>query len=92
MKITSHVLLCQNRASKENFKKTLDKVLTPSPEASNTAPLFKKAILLILLKWREGKKITPSDHPSIFGIREAIEDQNNGLGWDNFVLGRWSPK
>jgi hypothetical protein len=47
---TSHVLLCQNRASKENFKKTLDKVLTPSLEASNTAPSFKKAILLILLK------------------------------------------
>jgi hypothetical protein len=36
--------------------------------------------------------ITPSDHPSIFGIREAIKDQNNGLGWDNFVLRRWSPK
>jgi hypothetical protein len=35
---TSHLLLCQNRASKENFKKTLEKVLTPSLEASNTAP------------------------------------------------------
>jgi hypothetical protein len=38
------------------------------------------------------KKIKPSDHPSIFVIREAIKDQNNRLGWDNFVLGRWSPK
>jgi hypothetical protein len=39
---TYHVLLCQNRASKGNFKKTLDKVLTPSLEASNTAPSLKK--------------------------------------------------
>jgi hypothetical protein len=92
MKKTSHILLCQNRASKENFKKNLDKVLTPSLEASNTAPSLKKAILTILLKWREGKKITPSNHPSIFGIREAIKEQNNRLGWDNFLLGRWSPK
>jgi hypothetical protein len=61
-------------------------------EASNTSPSLKKAILTILLKWREGKKNTPSDHPSIFGIREAIKDQNNGLGWDSFVLGRSSPK
>jgi hypothetical protein len=26
------------------------------------------------------------------GIREAVRDQNNHLGWNNFVLGRWSPK
>jgi hypothetical protein len=77
---------------KKTSKKELDKVLIPSLEASNTAPSLNKAILKILLKWREGKMITPSDHPSIFGIREAIKDQNNRLGWDNFVLGRWSPK
>jgi hypothetical protein len=80
-------------AKTEHQKKTsLNKVLTPSLEASNTAPSLKKAILTILLKWREGEKITPSDHPSVFGIREAIKDQNYGLGWDNFILGRWSPR
>jgi hypothetical protein len=81
---------------KQSIKRKLQKnprqsLLTPSLEASYTAPSLKKAILTILLEWREGKKITPLDHPSIFGIREAIKDQNNGLGWDNFVLGRWSP-
>jgi hypothetical protein len=25
-------------------------------------------------------------------FQEAIKVQNNGLGWDNFLLGRWSPK
>jgi hypothetical protein len=43
MKKTYHFLLCQNRASKENFKKTLDKVLTPSLEESNTVPSLKKS-------------------------------------------------
>jgi hypothetical protein len=41
---------------------------------------------------REGKTIKPSDHPQMFGIREAVRDQNKHLGWNNFVLGRWSPK
>ena len=61
-------------------------------KSTKTAPSLQKTILLILLKWREGKKITPSDHPQIFGIREAVRDQNKYLGWNNFILGRWSPK
>ena len=89
---TSHVLLCQNKASKDNFKKSLEVNLTPTMKSTKTAPSLQKTILLILLKWREGKKITPSDHPQIFGIREAVRDQNKYLGWNNFILGRWSPK
>jgi hypothetical protein len=34
----------------------------------------------------------PTDFPTIFGIREAIQDQHTTLGWNNFILGRWSPK
>jgi hypothetical protein len=89
---TSHVLLCRNKSSKENFKKKLAEDLTPTLVSNMTAPSLKKALLLILQKWREGKTIKPSDHPQIFGIREAVRDQNNHLGWNNFVLGRWSPK
>jgi hypothetical protein len=89
---TSHVLLCRNKSSKENFKKTLEEDLTPTLESNMTAPSLKEALLLILLKRREGKTIKPSNHPQIFGIREAVRDQNKHLGWNNFVLGRWSPK
>ena len=89
---TSHVLRCQNIDSIANYKISLDTVLKPTLESTNTSPSLSKAILKILLKWKEGKKITPTDHPEIFGIRDAIKDQNNGLGWNNFVLGRWSPK
>jgi hypothetical protein len=73
-------------------KETLDETLIPTMESTNTAPSLQKALLQILLKWREGRKITPTNYPEIFGIQEAIRDQNRGLGWSNFVLGRWSPK
>jgi hypothetical protein len=63
--------------------------LTPTLESNMKAPSLKKALLLILQK---GKTIKPSDHQQIFGIREAARDQNKHLGWNNFVLGRWSPK
>jgi hypothetical protein len=89
---TSHVLLCRNKSSKENFKKTLEEDLTLTLESNMTAQSLEKALLLILQKWREGITIKPSNHPQIFGIREAVRDQNNHLGWNNLVLGRWSPK
>jgi hypothetical protein len=49
----------------------LEEDLTPTLESNMTAPSLKKALLLILQKWREGKTIKPSNHPQIFGIREA---------------------
>jgi hypothetical protein len=76
-------------AKTEHQKKTSKNTwqsLNPITGIIQHSPIIKKAVLLILLRWREGKNITPSDHPSIFGIREAIKDQNNGLGWDNFVF------
>jgi hypothetical protein len=63
--ITSHVLLCRNKSSKENFRKNLEEDLTPTLESNMTAPSLKKALSLILQKWREGKTIKPSDHPQI---------------------------
>jgi hypothetical protein len=89
---TSHVLDCPNKPSKDNFKKKVEKHVTKTLAATNTAPSLQKAILKILLQYREGKRITPTDFPTIFGIREAIQDQNTTLGWNNFILGRWSPK
>jgi hypothetical protein len=74
------------------LQKKMEEDLTPTLESIMTAPSLKKALLLILQKWREGKTIKPSDHPQIFGIREAVRDQNNHLGWNNFFLGKWSPE
>jgi hypothetical protein len=70
---------------KRKLQKNLEEDLTPTLESNMTAPSLKKALLLILQKWREGKTIKPSDHPQIFGIREAVRDQSNHLGWNNFV-------
>ena len=89
---TSHVLVCPNKSSKDNFKKKVEKHVTKTLAANNTAPSLQKAILKILLQYREGNRITPTDFPTIFGIREAIQDQHTTLGWNNFILGRWSPK
>ncbi|OEU05826.1 hypothetical protein FRACYDRAFT_266850 [Fragilariopsis cylindrus CCMP1102] len=89
---TSHVLTCQDKDSKANFKKNLDTILKPTLDSTNTAPSLSKAILQILQIWRQDKKVNPSDFTLNFGIRAAIKDQNNGLGWTNFALGRWSRK
>ena len=89
---TSHVLTCQDKDSKANFKKNLDTILKPTLDSTNTAPSLSKAILEILQIWRQDKKVNPSDFTLNFGIRAAIKDQNNGLGWTNFALGRWSRK
>ena len=89
---TSHVLTCQDKDSIANYKTKLDTILKPTLESTNTAPSLSKAIQQILRIWRQGKKITPSDFPTKFGIRAAIKDQNKGLGWNNFALGRWSRK
>jgi hypothetical protein len=81
--------------SKQIIKRKLQKKIGgrshPNTGIQHDSAVTKKALLLILQKWREGKTIKPSDHPQIFGIREAVGDQNNHLGWNNFVLGRWSP-
>ena len=89
---SSHVLLCPNRPAKENFKTKIETNLKPTLESTMTAPSLQKTLLSILTKWRNGTTITPESFPRIFGIREAVKDQSLGLGWTNFVLGRWSPK
>ena len=40
---------------------------------------------------RRGEPITAADFSTEFGLHEAIEEQET-LGWNNYLLGRWSPK
>ena len=40
----------------------------------------------------EERPISPTQYLKLFGIHAAVKEQNEGLGWANFVLGGWSPK
>ena len=57
-----------------------------------TEPKLAAAIRDIIFRWRKERPISHTQYPMLFGIRAAVKEQNEGLGWTNFVLGRWSPK
>ena len=88
----SHVLLCTDKRTKKNFNKVIKKVLTPVLKSTNTAAKLSNAILDIIYKWRSLRPIVATSYSTLFGLQEAIKDQSEGLGWSNFMLGRWSPK
>ena len=54
-----------------------------------TYPPLSAAILDILKKWRQGIPIQPNTYTTTYGVQKAVEMQGI-LGWENFVLGRWS--
>ena len=87
-----HVLLCPDRRTKRNFKKAVKKILEPILEETKTEPTLSSTILEIIFHWRNKQTITHTKYSTLFGIRAAVKEQNDGLGWTNFVLGRWSPK
>ena len=41
---------------------------------------------------KSSRPIIPTSYSTLFGLQEAVKDQSEGLGWSNFMLGRWSPK
>ena len=87
---SSHVLLCSNQKTKSNFNLNLAKIRN-CLSTNQTLPRLQRTIITILKKWRNGRTITKSEFTKDFGIRDAIEDQAN-IGWNNFVMGRWSKK
>lgn len=87
---SSHVLLCRNSKTKSNFNLNLKKVKT-SLSDNQTLPCLQNTILKILRSWRNSRTINKLDFPSTYGIQNAIEDQNI-IGWNNFILGRSSKK
>jgi hypothetical protein len=60
---------------KRKLQNKLEEHLTPTLESNMTAPSLKKALLLILQKWREGKTIKPSDHPQILASERQSESK-----------------
>ena len=56
---------------------------------TKTLPSLQSAILKILEHWRYGRTINPREFNNEYGLRDAIKDQST-IGWNNFILGRWS--
>ena len=73
-------------------KKAVKKYLTPILEEMKTEPKLSAAILDIIFCWRDKCTIIHTNYLTLFGICVAVKEQNEGLGWINLVLGRWSPK
>ena len=68
------------------------KILKPILEETKMEPKLSSTILEIIFRWRNKQTIVHTKYSTLFGIRAAVKEQNDGLGWTNFVLGRWSPK
>ena len=71
----------------KKYKKELKVLL----KKAKTMPVMERTITDILIKLRTKKTINPNDYPNIRGLRAAVKDQVK-IGWNNFVLGRWSKK
>ena len=80
------------KEQKKNFKKNVKKYLTPILEVMKTEPKLSDAIRDIIFRWRNKRIIIHTNYSTLFGIGVAVKEQNEGLGWTNFILGRWSPK
>ena len=87
----SHILHCSNARAKTHFHKKVKNDIIPNCVNSETFPPLTECIKTVLTLWRNGSHIPPSMFPTAHGIRDAVEEQKE-IGWDNFMLGRWSNK
>ena len=89
---SSHVLQCSNQSAKLNFINSVHTSIEPALDEQKTEPNLSKAIVKIICDYRRGKAINPNNYSEAHGLREAIREQNEGLKWYHFILGRWSPR
>ena len=54
-----------------------------------TSPRLQRTLLKVLDAWRMNRRIYLRDLIKSTAIQDAIREQNK-IGWDNFILGRWS--
>ena len=89
----NHPMYCSasNQSAKLNFINSVHTSIEPALDEQKTEPNLSKAIVKIICDYRRGKKINPNNYSEAHGLREAIREQNEGLKWYHFILGRWSP-
>ena len=89
-KKSSHVLKCPNNKAKELFTHKVNNKLKQTLEKESTCPNLQEIILEVLKSHCYGLQpnfTKPYTNPK---LKAAIRAQQK-IGWDNFVLGRWSP-
>ena len=88
---TDHVLLCDNSKTKHNFNSNM-RQLEKTLSETKTLPSLHSAILKILEQhWRHGRTIKPREFNNEYGLKDTIKNEST-IGWNNFILGRWSQR
>ena len=87
---SSHVLKCPNNAATELFTHKVDNELKQTLEKESTCPNLQEIILEILKSRRRGYLPDFTVAYTNPDLKDAIRAQQK-IGWDNFVLGHWSP-
>jgi len=85
----AHVLLCLDGGAVTNALQKITGPVKKLLDAKNIYPFLRDDILYKLTRWRRGTSIHPIEYGA--SIRAAIGAQSV-LGWNNFVLGQWSPE
>ena len=86
---SSHILVCTNQKAKEFYLTKINVDLRKELEAKQTSPTLIITLLDILRNWRRNNPINISNFDRSSLIGKAITEQQK-IGWNNFVIGRWS--
>ena len=84
-----HILLCSHEKSKSFYLEKINNDLCKEMETITTCPTLTATILDILTKWRHGERIFLKNYD--YKFHPVIREQKK-IGWNNFVIGRWSKK
>jgi hypothetical protein len=85
----SHVLHCKDPEAVRFAKTRIQETLKPKLTELETDEPLAESILDIATKHRSNIPIRPSSYP--YYLQKAIRAQQK-IGWDNWFLGRWSPR
>ena len=86
---SSHILVCTNKKTKEFYLTKINVELRKELEVKQTSPTLIITLLDILRNWRSNNPINISNYDRSSLIGKAIMEQEK-IGWNNFVIGRWS--
>ena len=86
-----HILVCANVKAKRFFLTKIKVKLKKELEMKQTLPTITITILDILTSLRNNNIINISKYDVISTVGQAVREQNQ-IGWNNFMIGRWSKK